>query len=194
MLEHGVHGMKQLDGDHDQRLLGRFALGLGHAEYSKVLSGTLFQSFALTGWVAQAGLPQVARGGEETWGGMNSTKHEALPGVPQVRLGVSEASPRENNSLNTSLVQNRASRGPFLYNKYNYNKYNKAEGGDSEGPAADVLTSRPTVCGTPKTETATPALKPTRLCPVTGRFLRAPPWHSGCSIPRWRIARGVPAR
>jgi hypothetical protein len=45
--------MKQLDGDHDQRLLGRFALGLGHAEYSKVLSGTLFQSFALTGWVAQ---------------------------------------------------------------------------------------------------------------------------------------------
>ena len=28
MLEHGVYGMKQLDGDHDQRLLGRFALGL----------------------------------------------------------------------------------------------------------------------------------------------------------------------
>jgi hypothetical protein len=28
MLEHGVHRMKQLDGDHDQRLLGRFALGL----------------------------------------------------------------------------------------------------------------------------------------------------------------------
>ena len=28
VLEHGVHRMKQLDGDHDQRLLGRFALGL----------------------------------------------------------------------------------------------------------------------------------------------------------------------
>src|SRR5215471_3778563 len=28
MLEHGVQRMKQLDGDHDQRLLGRFALGL----------------------------------------------------------------------------------------------------------------------------------------------------------------------
>ena len=28
MLEHGVHRMKQLDRDHDQRLLGRFALGL----------------------------------------------------------------------------------------------------------------------------------------------------------------------
>src|SRR5215470_3477274 len=27
MLEHGVHRVKQLDGDHDQRLLGRFALG-----------------------------------------------------------------------------------------------------------------------------------------------------------------------
>jgi hypothetical protein len=29
MVEHGVHRMKQLDGDHDQRLLGRFALPLG---------------------------------------------------------------------------------------------------------------------------------------------------------------------
>ncbi len=28
VLEHGVHRMKQLDGDHDRRLLGRFALGL----------------------------------------------------------------------------------------------------------------------------------------------------------------------
>ena len=28
MLEHGVHRMKQLHGDHDQRLLARFALGL----------------------------------------------------------------------------------------------------------------------------------------------------------------------
>ena len=28
MLEHSVQRMKQLDGDHDQRLLGRFALGL----------------------------------------------------------------------------------------------------------------------------------------------------------------------
>jgi len=28
VLEHGVHRMKQLDGDHDQRLLGRLALGL----------------------------------------------------------------------------------------------------------------------------------------------------------------------
>jgi hypothetical protein len=28
VLEHGVQRMKQLDGDHDQRLLGRFALGL----------------------------------------------------------------------------------------------------------------------------------------------------------------------
>src|SRR5882724_10999410 len=28
VLEHGVHRMKQLDGDNDQRLLGRFALGL----------------------------------------------------------------------------------------------------------------------------------------------------------------------
>ena len=28
VFEHGVHRMKQLDGDHDQRLLGRFALGL----------------------------------------------------------------------------------------------------------------------------------------------------------------------
>ena len=28
MLEHGVHRVKQLDGGHDQRLLGRFALGL----------------------------------------------------------------------------------------------------------------------------------------------------------------------
>ena len=28
VLEHGVHRMKQLDGDHDQRLLSRFALGL----------------------------------------------------------------------------------------------------------------------------------------------------------------------
>ena len=27
MLEHGVQRMKQLDGDYDQRLLGRFALG-----------------------------------------------------------------------------------------------------------------------------------------------------------------------
>src|SRR2546430_16141523 len=27
VLELGVHRMKQLDGDHDQRLLGRFALG-----------------------------------------------------------------------------------------------------------------------------------------------------------------------
>ena len=112
----------------------------GHAEYSKVLSGTLFQSFALTGSVAQAGLPQVARGGEETWGGMNSTKHEALPGVPQVRLGVSEASPRENNSLDTSLVQNRASRGPFLYTK--------VDDGDSDAPAAPAAFDRPTVCGT----------------------------------------------
>jgi hypothetical protein len=28
VLEHGVHRMKQLDGDNDQRLFGRFALGL----------------------------------------------------------------------------------------------------------------------------------------------------------------------
>jgi len=28
VLEHGVYRMKQLDGNHDQRLLGRFALGL----------------------------------------------------------------------------------------------------------------------------------------------------------------------
>ena len=28
MLEHGVHRMKQLDGNNDQCLLGRFALGL----------------------------------------------------------------------------------------------------------------------------------------------------------------------
>jgi len=28
VLEHGIQRMKQPDGDHDQRLLGRFALGL----------------------------------------------------------------------------------------------------------------------------------------------------------------------
>jgi hypothetical protein len=28
VFEPGVHRMEQLDGDHDQRLLGRFALGL----------------------------------------------------------------------------------------------------------------------------------------------------------------------
>jgi len=28
MLEHGVEGVKKLHGHHDQRLLGRFALGL----------------------------------------------------------------------------------------------------------------------------------------------------------------------